>query len=129
MKRELIITTIIVIIIIISGIKTQSNTEKVVTKVSEKLENFKQDTIEDSKYEEEYNQTINEIYNNWMDNDNILSVYIEHNELEKVSTQLREIKGNIEASEIKESVGKIEACLSILDHIKEKQAFNIQNIF
>ncbi len=129
MKRELIITIIIVIVIIIAGIVTQNNTKKIIGQITDMLESIKQDILIDSKEQSEYDENIDNIYEQWLENDQGLSIYLEHNELEKVTTEIREIKGNIEAGEIKESVPHIETCMATLEHIEEKQAFNLQNIF
>ncbi len=129
MKRELIITTIIVIVIIIAGIATQNNTKKTIGKVNDMLQNVKQEIILDEKEQSEYTENIDNIYNQWMESDKTLSIYLEHNELEKVTTELREIKGSLEGGQIKESVSHIETCIATLEHIEEKQAFNIKNIF
>ena len=119
MKRELIVTIIIVIIIIISGILTQENTKKTMSDINSKLQNFKEDVLED----------VNQLYDYWMEKDKILSLYIEHNELEKINTHLMTIKGYIEAKDEKESISEIEKCISVVEHLEEKQAVNIKNIF
>lgn len=129
MKKELIITVIIIIAIIIAGIMTQNNTKKIIGITTDSLNNIKQEILSSEKSQSEYNESINNIYNQWMESDKGLSIYLEHNELEKVTTELREIKGSLEAGEIKESVPHIETCMATLEHIEEKQAFNLKNIF
>ena len=118
MKRELIITIIIVIIIIISGILTQKHTEKV-----------KESMISREKSNDIYLIDINSIYEDWLKKDQVLSYYLEHNELEKVNTSIRTAKGFIEAKELEESIAELETCLSILEHIEEKQEVSLKNIF
>ena len=75
------------------------------------------------------NEFIDEIFESWMQKNKTLSLYLEHNELEKVNLSLKMIKGFIEIDIIDESVPEIENCKAILDHIEEKQDFNIKNIF
>ncbi len=129
MKKELIITIIIVIVIIVAGIATQNNTKKIIGNFSDMLENIKHEILQEEKEQSEYNETINNIYEQWLENDQGLSIYLEHNELEKITTELREIKGSIEVAQIKESVAHIETCLATLEHLEDKQAFNLKNIF
>ena len=129
MKRELIVTIIIVIIIIISGILTQENTKKTMSDINSRLQNFKEDVLEDKKQNNELFEDVNQLYDYWMEKDKILSLYIEHNELEKINTHLMTIKGYIEAEDVKESISEIEKCISVVEHLEEKQAVNIKNIF
>lgn len=129
MKRELIITVIIIIIIIIAGILTQENTKKVMSEIDGDLDTLKKSILEENKNNEENLKNLDKIYNDWMEKDKILSLYIEHNELEKINTHLKTIKGYLEADEERSSVSEIEKCISVVDHLEEKQAVNIKNIF
>ena len=129
MKRELIVTIIIVIIIIISGILTQENTKKTMSDINSRLQNFKENVLENKKQNNELFEDVNQLYDYWMEKDKILSLYIEHNELEKINTHLMTIKGYIEAKDEKESISEIEKCISVVEHLEEKQAVNIKNIF
>ena len=129
MKRELIITIIIVIIIIISGILTQKHTEKEIGDIDNKIESLKESMISREKSNDIYLIDINSIYDDWLEKDQVLSYYLEHNELEKVNTSIRTAKGFIEAKELEESIAELETCLSILEHIKEKQEVSLKNIF
>ena len=128
MKRELIITIIIVVIIIIAGILTQENTKKVMSDINGKLEDLKQAVLTDTE-NEELSKDVDKIYDDWLEKDKILSLYIEHNELEKINTHLKTIKGFLEADEERDSVSEIEKCISVVNHLEEKQAVNIKNIF
>ena len=128
MKKELIITIIIIIIIIIAGILTQENTKKVMSIMDEKLDILKQEILSE-KESDELTKDVEDVYNYWLGEDKILSLYLEHNELEKINTHLKTIKGYLEADDEKESVSEIEKCISVVDHLEEKQAVNIKNIF
>ena len=119
MKRELIIVSIIIVCIIIGSMVAQNNTKRKIAETDNELENLKNEIVESNKNYEELNKEI----------DKILSLYIEHNELEKINLSLKTIKGFIEVDITNESVQEIEKCIATLDHIEEKQAFNIKNIF
>ncbi len=129
MKRELIIVSIIIVCIIIASIIAQNNTKKEIADIDNKLENFKTEIMENKKGYIELNEEIDKIYDNWVEKDKILSLYLEHNELEKINLSLKTIKGFVEVDITNESVQEIEKCIATLDHIEEKQAFNIKNIF
>ena len=55
--------------------------------------------------------------------------YIEHDEIEKVETELAGINGYIEIEEYKEAVVEIDKNIYILEHIKNKNLFDLENIF
>ena len=129
MKRELIIVSIIIVCIIIASIIAQNNTKKEISDIDNQLENFKTEIMENKKGYIELNEKIDKIYDNWVEKDKILSLYLEHNELEKINLSLKTIKGFVEVDIINEGVQEIEKCIATLDHIEEKQAFNIKNIF
>lgn len=129
MKRELIIVSIIIVCIIIASIIAQNNTKKEISDIDNQLENFKTEIMENKKGYIELNEEIDKIYDNWVEKDKILSLYLEHNELEKINLSLKTIKGFVEVDITNESVQEIEKCIATLDHIEEKQAFNIKNIF
>ena len=128
MKRELIITVIIVISIFILSFVFQNYTNKSVSEINEKLEIMKEDILQE-KENQILNDTINKIYINWEEKYKLLSFYLEHNELEKINTQMKLIKGHIEADASNEAIPEIENCLYILKHLKDKQKLDLKNIF
>ena len=58
-----------------------------------------------------------------------LAYFIEHDELEKVETDLVSIKSYIETQEYEQAVGELDKGAFVLKHIEDKYAFNLQNIF
>lgn len=136
MKKEIIISIIVIAMVIIGNIVTQNNTKKTVAELNEKLANLKNsliDVIDDNKKKDEnylkYKEKSSDIRNRWDEMQELLSFYIEHDELEKVETQLAVINGQMEIKLYDESVVEIEKCQFILEHIADKTAFNIKNIF
>lgn len=136
MKKEIIISIIVITMVIIGNIVTQNNTKKTVAELNEKLANLKNsliDAIDDNKKKDEnylkYKEKSSDIRNRWDEMQELLSFYIEHDELEKVETQLAVINGQMESKLYDESVVEIEKCQFILEHIADKTAFNIKNIF
>lgn len=136
MKKEIIISIIVITMVIIGNIVTQNNTKKTVAKLNEKLANLKNsliDVIDNNKKKDEnylkYKEKSSDIRNRWDEMQELLSFYIEHDELEKVETQLAVINGQMESKLYDEAVVEIERCQFILEHIADKTAFNIKNIF
>ena len=129
MKKELIITVIIVITIFITSFLTQNYTKKSISEINDKLEDLKTNIMIESKNNDELMDEINTIYNKWEEKYNKLTFYLEHTELEKVNTELKLIKGFLEVKEENQSIPEIENCLYLLEHLKDKQTFNLKNIF
>ena len=67
--------------------------------------------------------------NKWRDMHKKMAYYIEHDELEKVDTAIVKMKSYIENNEITLSIAELEEAKFVLEHIQEKNSFNLQNIF
>lgn len=129
MKKELIICTIIVISIIIGNIITQNYTKETINITTQKLDELKSKITQEDILTEEVKNEILEIYDEWNKRHDKLAYYIEHDELEKVETDLISLKSFIEVQEYKEAVSELDKTIYILKHIEEKNAFNLKNIF
>lgn len=135
MLKESIICIVILASIFIGNYCTQNYTKTSVTELSNMLNNLEEEIGENSNQEkaEEQKNTIEnktqELYNNWKERYAKLAYFIEHDELEKVESEIVSLKGNIEVYEYGEVVSQIEKTKFILKHIEEKYKFNLQNIF
>lgn len=132
MKKEAIICIIVITLVIIGNIITQNNTKKCVVKLNSQLEELKEEIIiKQSKEENKKNlETKSEkIKDNWDNMQETLSFYIEHDELEKVETQLVLLTGEMKTKLYEDAIPEIEKCQFILEHIADKTALNIKNIF
>ena len=69
------------------------------------------------------------IINNWKEKSDILSFYVEHDELEKVGMYLQEIDSNIETKEYNIAIQSLDTCNFIIEHIKDKYKVSLKNIF
>ena len=72
---------------------------------------------------------MNELKDNWDERYKKLSYFIEHDELEKVETNLTAMNGYIEANNLEEVRSKIQETEFILKHIEKKYAVIIENVF
>ena len=139
MKKELIICIFIIVLIIVTNIITQNYTKNSVNKMSETLDvvsqivcdnisnktNTESSSIDKNKIKEE----VDNLENTWNELQEKLAYYIEHDELEKVETQIYAIKGFYEIEKYDEIVPEVEKCSFILKHIEEKTKLSIKNIF
>ena len=129
MKKELIICSAIVIAIILGNILTQGYTKEVVLYMDEELENLKEDLLQEEVDTEKVAGKITNIREEWEKRYQKLAYFIEHDELEKVETELSSLQANIETKEYKQGVPDLQKCIFILDHIKDKFSLQIKNIF
>lgn len=129
MKKEAIITIIIIILIFAGEWITQNYTKKTLGKTQEQLTELKEDILNTQNNNSYLIEKTNKIYEDWEKENEILSYYLEHNELEKVNTQIILIKGYLESDTPQDSIPDLEEGIYILDHIKQKEAFNLKNIF
>lgn len=126
MFKEVIISIMIVISIIVLDLCTQNYTKETVKETTEMLNNLK---VQIKENEENILDNLKGIFDNWEIRRKKMAYFIEHDELEKVETNLTNIKSYIEEKDIDMAISSIDETEFILEHIKEKNAFNLENIF
>jgi len=127
MLKETIICVIIVIGIFGLEFYTQGFTEETVSEVTEMF-----DKIEENISKRDIEQIDNEIKNietKWEEKQKKLAYYIEHDELEKVHTAIVKMKSYVESENFSEALAELEDGKFVIEHIQEKNSFNLQNIF
>ena len=127
MFKELIISIVIIISIFSLDMFTQNYTKKSVSMVTEQFSNLETFILEDNK--EKIQNCVNNIDNNWEEIHDKLAYYIEHDELEKVDTAIVTMKSYIETKDYSSAIAELEEGKFVLEHIQEKNSFNLQNIF
>ena len=129
MKKELVICIFIIILIIALNVITQRYTKECVSQMNERLDILKEASLEEDIQEENITTEIENIENRWNEFQEKLAYYIEHDELEKVETQIFAIKGFSEIKKYDEILPELEKCIFILEHIQDKTKLNIKNVF
>ena len=131
MGKETIISTVIVILIIIGNIVTQNFTVDSVETITNQLSELKTVIFEKEENinEEEIKNKLEEIEKNWESRHDKLAYYIEHDELEKVEAEIALMEGQSESELYDEICPELEKCIFILEHIEDKTALNVKNIF
>lgn len=129
MKKELIICIFIIVLIIVCNIVTQNYTKECVAQMHERLDILKEASLEEDIKGENIIAEIDNIENKWNGFQEKLAFYIEHDELEKVETQIFAINGFAEIEKYDEIVPELDKCTFILEHIQDKTALNIKNVF
>ena len=129
MKKEIIIVIIIIILIVVGHILTQNYTKKVFYELAKELNEIKISIKDNNMSNVDLKNKIDDVQKKWEEKYDMLAYYLEHDELEKVQTQLIGIKANVETEEYERSVEMIENCLFVLKHIEDKDSLKLVNIF
>ena len=129
MCKEVIICIIIVTVLFIGNTITEGYTSSSVEELSKQLTELKEELIKKEKSNEFIYEKMEQIENEWQIRHQKLAYYIEHDELEKVETDLTLIKSYIEVEESNDCINKIDECIFIMEHIEERDKFNLENIF
>ena len=101
------------------------------TEELEKVTNSEEEKIEKEKKlkRDDINRQIDEINKEWDKRFNILTCFLEHNELEKVKTQLVSISAGLDIDDKEYVYEELNKTIYILEHIRDKESFKIDNIF
>lgn len=123
LKKEII--TIIIILIIVIGInfitdkimsKTVYEIKDIITKIEKELSD---------KVDENNVKKLNEM---WNEKEIMLSYFAEHDELEKITKEIKSLNVNLEGDE-EEAKVEIEQIKFLLNHIQEKNKLKLKNVF
>lgn len=127
MRREIVIVSIVVICIIILNIITSKNTNYVMDEITAYLGQVREGI--EVQAEEQMKENIEKVKEIWDKKKNTLSLYIEHNELEKVEMYITNVNTNIEIKEYSRAIETLDTCNFIIEHIKDRYRLSISNIF
>ena len=106
MWKETVICIIIVSAIILGNNMTQSFTKQSVSELSGSLEKLREAIRQNEVKQEEVKNEIDSVYEEWQKRHDKLAYFIEHDELEKVETELIAIRSYIETQDYEESVSE-----------------------
>ena len=129
MVKEFFICTIILILIFVGNGITQGYSRNSIEDINQKLVDLREEMNKEEINEEEILKHENEIDKQWEDMFSRLAYYIEHEEIEKVSTNLENTKTYIKLKEYDNAIKEVNEGIYILNHIEDKYSFNLQNIF
>ena len=129
MNKELIICVVIIILIIVGNAITQNYTRQNIQDISTALEKLEEELIVKEINWNNAKSHYYDINKKWKDVKNIMSYFIEHDELEKVETNLVGLNSFIDMRDEKEAVAELNRAIFVLKHIEDKNNLNLRNIF
>lgn len=131
MWKEIIISTAIVLLVIIGNNVTQGyivdSAEEMTGKLKELESELKKE--EENANKQKIDEMIKGIQSTWDERHEKFAYFIEHDELEKAETSIISMKSFIETKEYPEAISELDQSIFILQHIEEKYAFSLENIF
>ena len=129
MIKETVICVVLVVAILFGNTITQDYSKKAVEDLSQDLLFLREEITKSEVDQEKAQKETEKLEKEWKEKQNKLAYYIEHNELEKIEVELTAIQSHIETQEYQDSTSEIDKSIFLLEHIKDKYAFNLQNIF
>jgi len=129
--KETIIIIFILIIIFGGAIYTKNFLNSTSEEIILKLDELKEEIIIAKENNERtiVQKLANEIYDKWEEMDKTWSILVFHEELDSIQISLTKMKAQIEKGELEESIEELETTKFLINHIKEKEKFNLKNIF
>lgn len=129
MIKEILISGIILVLIFTGECITENYTEETIDKISQDLMEMRSQIVNDKKINVDNDKKKIDDINSYIESrHDKLSYYIEHNELNKVRTELVILESDIDVEDYQDAVVRIDNSISILNLIKEKSKFNLKNI-
>ena len=133
MWKEGIICIAMVGSILFGNVITQNYTQESIGELTNQLEELKEElqqlNEQENNNDEKAKENMKKIKQNWDSRHYKLAYYIEHDELEKVETDLTGVNSFIETNEYAEAISEVDKGIFVLKHIEEKYRFNLENIF
>lgn len=127
MYREIIICAVVIITIVTINWFLQDYTKNSMSFIISELKELKEDIEQEDV--KKTTKKMEQIKNEWHEKYKVLAVFIEHDELEKVETDLSALDGFIEVEDYKTGISELNKSIFVLEHIADKYDFSLVNVF
>lgn len=125
--KEYLIILVILIIVFFAEYITSKNLNDSIKWMSAGVTSVENKMLE--KNEEEAKNEFKDLKKKWKNESEKLALFVEHNELEKVSKDIVIIESNLESGENEKILENIDELQFMLEHIQEKNKLKLKNIF
>ena len=126
-KVKVAMIILLIVFIIVLDIFIGKCTENYIKETEEYLEDLKQALI-DENYEESKNKN-DKLKEKWEESEEKLSYFIEHDELEKISSQIAIMHENSDNKAYKLALEDNIETKFLLEHVKDKLKLKLKNVF
>ena len=126
MTKEVIIASIILILIVLANIWVSHFIDGKLNHIIAELDEL-ETVMKDEKYDEAQKK-VDELDDYFAESEDVLSCYIEHDELEKVKTEFTSLKTYIKLEE-DDAFEALDKMAFIIRHIEEKDDIRLKNVF
>lgn len=127
MFKEIIIIIVVISLVVGLDIITNNYTKNTVEIISNELNILREYILEENKVKAIEKMEL--IKEEWENRNKILAYYIEHDELEKVKTELTGLEADLSVEEYKHCIAELDTTMFILEHIQEKEEIHFRSIF
>lgn len=127
MYKEILIIIVVIALVVALDIISNNYLEDSVVQLSQELNNLRIEILNEDQ--ENAKNQMEKVRSIWKEKYNVLAYYIEHDELEKVETELVRLSADIDVEEYKHCVNELDTSIFILEHIGQKEKFDIISIF
>jgi len=127
MYKEIIIILTVISLVVGLDIVSNNYLKEAVLELSKELKLLKVYVLEEEQ--DKAQKQMKNVKEKWAEKFKVLAYYIEHNELEKVETELVRLSADIDMEEYKHCINDLDTAIFILEHIQQKEKFDIMSIF
>ena len=127
MIKEIVIIVVVVALVIGLDVISNNYLKESVTELSNELNILRGLILEENK--EKAQEQMQKVKDKWRERYNVLAYYIEHDELEKVETELVKLSADIDMEEYKHCINELNTSIFILEHIGQKEKLDIISVF
>ena len=127
MYKEIIIIMVVISLIVGLDIITNNYTKQSLEIMTSELNILRKYILNEDKTKAQ--EQMKFVKEKWEERDKVLAFYIEHDELEKVETELTGLSADINAQEYKHCIAELDTTIFILEHIQDKEKIQLISIF
>ena len=125
--KEYVIIIIILIFVIYINYLTDKDLNEQIAWMRDGIISIENKMTEDKKSEAK--EEFNSLHSKWNDITEHLELFVDHSELEKISSDIVKIDANLNVGEDEELMENIYDLKFMLDHIEEKNKLELRNFF
>ena len=129
MKKETIIVIITIVLIFIGNFIIEKYSSWAIGTTTDELEELKNLISKEKVEKMEAKEKVDSIHEKWDEKYRTMAFFVEHNELEKVETELTGLRSSIEEEEYSVALNELDRAEYLLKHIEEKNKLSWKNLF